>query len=143
MAWKYQKEIENISNCPPDNYEEKYKIAFRWVFKEVNHPNNFRPPLAIEPTRINKGQFKNNPEKICEGHALSLYDTVDNARASYLMLKKRRRKIEQTLGTHIAKGVIAKTNGVVSERDKYGHFNLHEYENIDLKSKFEWIAAHY
>ena len=115
MAWKYQKEIEKLPNCPPDNYEEKCQVAFRWVFKDSNHPNNFQPPLAIEPTRINKGQFKNNSAKICEGYALSLYDNIDNAKISYSMLKKRMRKIEQILGTHIAKGIIAKNYGIVSQ----------------------------
>ncbi len=129
--FKYQKQIENIPNCPPPACRPVNTQAFRFVFEDTNHRNNFLPVLLISPKR----QLSKNTEK-CSGYALSFFNSLEKARSRYLKLKRVNRNIGKLLGTHIAKGFINETDGLASEADKCGHFDLYEVENADLKKKF-------
>lgn len=132
MRFKYQKYLDKLPNCPPTNYESEEIVGFRFVFKDPRHKNNFLPVLIIKPNRINSF----NDEGKCKGYGLSLYDSLENAKASYSYLQKRFKNINRTIGTHIAEGLIDKEDGVVSEVGSNGHFTLHESENSEIKSAF-------
>lgn len=129
--FKYQKQIENIPNCPPPACRSVNTEAFRFVFEDTNHRNNFLPVLLINPKR----QFSKNTDR-CSGYALSFFSTLEKAKNRYLKLKKVNKNIGKLLGDHIAKGFINETDGLVSETDKGGHFDLYEFENAELKRKF-------
>jgi len=131
--FKYQKQIESIPNYPSSACKPMNIEAFRFVFEDMNHINNFLPVLLIKPMR----RLPTYSAR-CSGYALSFFTTLEKARSRYLELKKRGIKnIEENLGTHIAKGTIDETDGVVSEINKSGHFDLHEFKNTDLKRKFD------
>ena len=129
--FKYQKQIEDIPDCPSPACKPINIEAFRFVFEDMYHRNNFLPVLLINPKR----QLSEDSAK-CSGYALSFFSSLEKAKNQYLKLKKRNKAIGKSLGTHIAKGFIDETDGVVSEINKSGHFDLHEFENVDLKRKF-------
>ena len=132
--FKYQSEIQNLPNCPPADYQQIRIQAFRWVFKEENHSNNFRPPLVIKPLRRLKDK--------CAGYALSFFNTPENARKRYLHLCYGRtgQDFVASVGTYLAQGVIEQQDGVISKIEGQGHFELHEFAEIDLKPKFRGIG---
>ena len=136
MRFKYQEYIDKLSiQCPPQNYESKEMPAFRFVFEpnDERAVNNFKPVLVIAPQR----NLKPDTEATrCQGYALSLFDTRENAEKRYLKLTKKRKKLRDTLGTHIAAGAIDKTDGVISKIDDSGHLSIHEFATADLAAKF-------
>ncbi|EDN67089.1 integral membrane protein [Beggiatoa sp. PS] len=142
MLLKYQEFIHKIPNCPPSDSEYQEITAFRFCFEDWNHKNNFLPVLLINPQRINTARFKKDSDK-CAGYALSFFNTLENAKKRYFELKYKRglKNIDKILGTHIAQGLIKENDGILSKNDKKGHFNLHEFENVDLKNQFSLICA--
>jgi hypothetical protein len=142
MRFKYEKFINQIPNCPPSDSQRQKITAFRFVFEDLAHENNFILVLSINPQRINTAKFHKNSDK-CAGYALSFFNTLENAKKRYFELKYKRglKNIDKILGTHIAQGVIGENDGVVSKVDKHGHFNLHEIEHVDLKNQFSLIGA--
>jgi len=142
MRFKYKELISHIPNCPPSDSQCKEITAFRFVFEDLNHRNNFIPVLLINTQRINTARLKKDADK-CAGYALSFFSTLENAKKRYFELKYKRglKNIDKILGTHIAQGLIIENDGVVSKVDKQGHFNLHEFEQVDLKSQFSLIYA--
>ncbi len=141
-SFKYQHDLQNLPNCPPADYQQVHCQAFRWVFEEENHPNNFRPPLVIQPRRRNDKRFRGNDRLTCAGYALSFFNTLENARKRYLHLYYGRtgQDFVASVGTHLAQGIIGEQDGVVSKIDGQGHFELHEFAKTDLKSKFKWTG---
>lgn len=141
MTFKYQEYIDNLSiQCPPSEYLPKELQAFRFVFDASDQlsKNNFLPVLIIKPSR------QLNPDTSaakCQGYALSLFDTKENAEKRYSQLITKRPKLRKSLGTHLAKGFIASTDGLASKVDENGHFSLHEFANIDLSRNFNIVSA--
>lgn len=127
---KYQKQIADIPNCPPTCRSASI-VSYRFVFEEIDHQNNFLPVLLINPKR----RLTEASEK-CSGYALSFFCSKEKAKRRYLQLKKRNKNIWKVLGTHIANGFINEADGLITDISKNGHFDLYEYENVDLKSKF-------
>jgi hypothetical protein len=140
MRFKYSEFIHKIPHCPPSDSQSQAITAFRFCFEDWQHKNNFLPVLLINPQRINTVKFKKDSDK-CAGYALSFFNTLENAKKRYFELKYKRglKNIEKILGTHIAQGLISENDGVVSKIDRHGHFNLHEFENVDLKNQFSLI----
>jgi hypothetical protein len=136
LTFKYQEYIHAISNCPPSDYQPIEMTAYRFVFEENQEQseNSFLPVMIIKPHR----KF-NTPQQCCQGYALSLFDTQNHAEQRYNQLRKNRPNISQSLGTHLAKGSIDKTDGIASSVDQKGHFSLHEYQHTDLSQKFKII----
>ena len=81
--YKYQADIDEITkvcNCPNSEYFSfGEKEAFRFVFEDINHPNNFSPPAKIKPARY---LSKSEREK-CDGLGLSLYANKNGARNKF------------------------------------------------------------
>ena len=140
MMFKYQEEIDRLSiQCPPSTWQSKKMLAFRFVFQipHENTRNNFLPVLIIKPKR------KLNPDtdaNRCKGYALSLFDTERNAKRRYNNLVKKRPRLREQLGDSLAKGFLEEQDGVVSDVDRNGHFNLHEFKNVDLSRKFMIVS---
>ncbi|MFH1115180.1 MAG: hypothetical protein V1792_14820 [Pseudomonadota bacterium] len=139
MCFKYQACIRNLGiECPPDNYEQEERDSFRFV-KDTGENNNFLPPLVIKPKRIHSGQFKNDLNEICSGYALSFFDTLDNAIEYFAELRQQMSNAYKSVGTHIARGLLAECDGVMSNPDSDGHFDLHEFAEVALEPKFSIV----
>lgn len=139
IHFKYEHAIDDRENCPPAYYESREFTAYRFVFEEINDKNNFLPVLEIKPKRINSPEFATEQAK-CLGYALSLFDSVENARRRYRQISRYNKNFYKTVGTHIAGGRIEKQDGVASPVDDNGHVSLHEFEHADLSSKFRVIS---
>jgi hypothetical protein len=139
MQYKYAHFINELTACPPPHYENREFTAYRFVFADINHTNNFLPVLAIKPSRAISTEFTQDDTK-CLGYALSLFDTFENAGRRYRQISRYNRNFSKMVGTHIAKGEIATTDGLASSPDDTGHISLHEYQHTDLKMKFRIIG---
>ena len=135
-VYKYQSDLDAIlleCQCPGSTYFVfEQKDAFRFVFEDTNHPNNFRPPLKINPTRYSS---KEAFEK-CEGLGLSLYGKKEGAIQRFQELIVTFKNFRKTIGTHIALGVINDEDGHITDEDEITHFDMYEFENIELGKKF-------
>lgn len=138
MRFKYGRELSDLEDCPPAYYESRNFTAYRFVFSELTHPNNFLPALRINPRRINSPSFESDSSR-CLGYALSLFDTLENAQRRYRQISRFNRNFYKIAGTHIAGGLIEAADGLASPPDSHGHISLHEAENVDLVAKFRVI----
>jgi len=102
------------------------------------HVNNFLPALKIRPRRIHSPQFASDTAR-CLGYALSLFDTLDNARRRFQQISQFNRNFYKVVGTHIARAQIEAADGVASRPDGHGHISLHEAENANLGAKFRIV----
>jgi len=138
MSLKYHDMIKDLPDCPPITGKNITTDSYRFVFNDINHKNNFLPALIITPKRINSKIFSEDRMK-CSGYALSLFNKLENAIKRYVKLQKSVRNIKKTIGDHIASGLIDKSDGYVTEPNKHGHFDLHEFDDVHLKNKFSVI----
>jgi hypothetical protein len=130
--FKYQKEIERL-DCKLSGFSEIiYEEVFHWVFKDCDE-SSFYPVAVNNPNRRNN----------CNGWALSFFDTQKNAKQRLLEIAKHSKNIFKKLGTHIASGPINKDDGVSNEPNKNGHFDLFEYKEVNLSSKFKIVEVVY
>ncbi|HRJ42001.1 MAG: hypothetical protein KJZ86_18005 [Caldilineaceae bacterium] len=130
--------MPDLEDCPPAYYESRDFIAYRFVFANLDHTNNFLPALKISPRRVNSPSFASDTAR-CLGYAFSLFDTLENARQRYRQISRFNRNFHKILGTHIARGQIESSEGLASPPDRHGHISLHEAESVDLVAKFRVV----
>lgn len=131
MPYKYSNDTatltENGSSCFI-NYNEKEIEAYRFVFHDISDEKNF-VPMAKDPR---SGSIR----KKCDGWALSFHETENASKELWDYLIDNRPNKYKKIGTHIAKGSISKSDGKCSDADEHFHFNLIEYEDVVLTTKF-------
>ena len=136
MDFFYSDIISNFENCPPTDYTRKNSKCYRWVFEEINIPDNFKSQADKNPSRFNSL----DDLKKCEGYALSLYDKEENCIDSFNYLSINVVKnAKKTLGSHIAIGLINEDDGLAGPIDEKGHFNFHPIKNHNFPEKFKII----
>lgn len=127
--------------CPPKDYVAKdINPVYRWVFDPVAQRRNFISQYHKNPKR---STWK-DPNKKCEGLALSLFDSLEGCKARFEELKSgfTGENVYFILGTHIAKGSISEKDGVnQSEPDKFGHFNHHPIDSNRYEAVFKIILS--
>ena len=132
LLYKYADETAKIKEVDGNScfidYIEKEIEAYRWVFQNINDPRNFIP-LAKDPQC-------SSARRKCGGWALSFHITEDASMEMWQKLNDIKPNHYKKIGTHIAKGQVSKSDGKCSETDAESHFNLIEYENVDLQTKF-------
>ena len=69
MRFKYARELSELEDCSPTYYESRGFTAYRFVFADISHPNNFLPALKINPRRINSPPFVSDTTR-CLGWAM-------------------------------------------------------------------------
>ena len=121
--YKYQNYFEKLwFPCPPQNYIPQNRIAYRWIFEDINHEDNFKPVFFKTPKRF----IEKSDEERCLAMGLSFFHNSEKAEHRFLQLKKRLgQDAYKILGTKIAEGQIVETDGVCSAIDEKGHFTLH------------------
>lgn len=133
-VFKY-KAIALLTQCPPLESVSKEIDAYRYTFDPITNSENFIPQVVKKPGRFND---KSDLEK-CSGYGLSLYENEQKAVDYYAELAKTISNIKKLVGSHLAKGKLELNDGVCTDVDIHGHFDLHEYENADLSQKFSII----
>ena len=133
---KYLDVISTLPNCPPPLYSNGARQAYRLVFEAKDHPDNFRPPAVIQPSR----KWKNEDDQ-CDAFALSLYISMESLIAAMGALERTFKQLRKRMGDRIAAGEVVDTDGVMNEPEQDGHFNLHEFDACHLDQKFSWIGS--
>lgn len=142
MILEYQEDIDKIKqeggflDCPPSDYTPKNYDAFRFVFENIVHENNFKPLFHLNPPRIENAQA----EIKCKSLAISLYNTLENAKSSFEKLISRRpEKIYKTIGIHLAFSKLKEEDGICDTPNKEGHISHHFVKNFDYQKRFKII----
>lgn len=128
--------LSSIPDCPAEGCQPVDRVAYRVVFSDIHHANNFIPPLKITPTR------KWTTDKVhCELLAISLFTSSESLSAFMHAAEKSVPTLREKLGTHIARGNIAHSDGIADKPNGRGHFNLFEYSTCSLVAKFNIVSA--
>jgi hypothetical protein len=136
--FKYKTFLSEIKNCPPTNFLQTEKIAFRWVNEYIDERDFMPINLIREPPQ----RVLDNSDLNCMGFGLSFFDTIENANGKFISLYNRLRDQLKSgfiaeKGNFIAEISLEKNDGVADlpSHSNYGHFTFHEFENVDLKNK--------
>ena len=140
MEFKYKDELALINesgcNCPPENLMAiAEQTAFRFVYDIIDNPKNFIPTSKKSPKRL----LSEKSAKRCSGMALSLFELQSLAKDFYCYLMSSFPNIEKSIGTDLAIGTIDSGDGLITDKDNYSHFDLHEFADTDLQKKFKII----
>lgn len=121
--------------CPPPKSVSSNIPAFRWVYERIEDEFTFTPQGLKPNRRINS---KDDLEK-CSFLGLSMFETLEKAQEHFNVFPKT---TQLKMGyKNIAVGDIEKSDGVITEINKDGHFDLHEYERVDLSLKFKIVGS--
>lgn len=135
MCYKYSEYLNKSgTECPPQSCRPKTRVCFRYVWIARDPDESFLPVALMQPTR----KFKNADEE-CSGYALSFFITLEKILRRFGQLRKNIPNISQTLGDHIAQGTLDENDGVQTQPDGRGHFELHEYVDVRLSPKFKVV----
>ena len=149
MIFHYQNDYDKLNvECPPKSYKQSDIRAFRWVFNDIGNEKNFQSQYekhykySKPPKRYND---MTDTDK-CSNMALSMFNSLENARKRFLFLKNEQpvpmnENAYKFLGTHISVGEILKYDGVNEEPDRKGHFNHHPIEGFDYTTRFTIIES--
>jgi hypothetical protein len=129
MKLKYLAEHQHCQPCPPTGALETQhsQTAFRLVAADPITDADFLPPAILSPHRT----FSARQQK-CSAYALSFFKTQKQARALYLKLSKQNKNFRWK---YIAKTQIDPGDGLVTNANNNGHFDLHEAQGIQLHTK--------
>lgn len=100
------------------------RIGYRFVFDPID-ARSFEIPAQRDTDR-----WEDNPT--CPQCALSMYTTIEAAKAAFRKLLEKHPKIAGLLGGHIAEVGLLPAHGVQTNPNSLGHFALHEYDGVDL-----------
>ncbi len=133
---KYRSQIEQLiekgASLPPLLAAEN-KAAYRYVFSET-HCNNHKPIYIQKPQRIISDAVKSKLNT--SGYALSCFESEDQATAKLESIKSTNKKIALAIGDSLAIGTLDPEDGMITEASKFGHFDLYEFCDCDLNTKF-------
>lgn len=138
MDLKYQTEISNRNfkiQCPISGAQPTNLSAFRFVYSPITHNLNFLPNIIFDNLVGIGYDYDNAPEQdVCLRCGISLYDTITNAKKAW---KKLAPRVKQKLGySHLAKGVLTQSDGLMNNINDKGHFGFYEDNNANLIQKF-------
>jgi hypothetical protein len=136
VTYKYQGALDGIPECPASHFSQMATEAYRYVFTS-NVRGSFLPVLELNPKRA----LKFTDLQRCSGWALSLFVSARTARANFEALRRTNPKIHKALGDAIAHGVITQQDGLCCAADEVGHFDLHEFANTEISSRFSVVET--
>ena len=140
MVFKYQNEIDLLLSkgfsLPKLSPPIKEGPSFRFIFS-FDDSRNHLPVYVLSPNRALPGKTKLSTS----GYALSCIDSEANATAFYGFLLKSCKNIKNTIGDSLSSGCIIESDGLVSEIDNNGHFDLYEFPGCNLAHSFTVIRS--
>lgn len=126
--YKYAIKFVDLPDCPPSTCIPATGQAFRFCFDPLRSE-------SFQPTAD-----EDNPDAGCSEWGLSMYTSEAKARKRFERLTSRYPGIRERIGTHLARGSLHTSHGMMSKPHKTGHFNLHEFAGTDLVPAFEIIG---
>jgi len=136
--YKYESYLDSLS-CeypPSDTFSPNNLHAYRWIQEDINAENNFLPVSIIKPSRLDGCD---SCQEKCKYFGLSMFDNEKKAEERLKSFILRKPMLAEVFGNSIAEGVLNEEDGVVDYPDGFGHFNLYESANSDIKSKFSFL----
>ena len=139
--FKYQQDMDTIKSdhecdCPGTDLKAIIPFLFyRYVFEDLSHKNNFLPQLKSDPARFIDADGKRK----CNYLSLSMYSKIEGAKERYYQLLSSFPNFNKTAGTHIANGEIDAEDGLITKEGANSHFELYEFENVQLQNKFSIV----
>lgn len=121
--------------CPPADAVGATRNCFRFVFDPMGQ-RSFLPAGKIKPQRMHNAKA----DTACSMLALSMYSAEDKARARYAAVLESNPNAPNSLGTHLAEGIISTSDGVCTPITGSGHFDFHPYAGINIDSAFNIIG---
>jgi hypothetical protein len=143
-GYKYENDlnsIEGIEGIMPDIQFIFHEPAYRFTFAlaDGGKIKNHLPVYKSEPTRFIKAIEKKNVNP--NGLSLSCFNNFENAISKYKWLKNIHQNFEKAHGNCISCGKLNSYDGMISELNDHGHFELFEFDECDLNSKFVEIMV--
>ena len=135
-AFKYAAQIGELPCCPPEGCSGENVNYYRFVHRELTHPNNFRPPAVIRPPRLLPSGISDR--KPCAAYALSFYVTEQSAERAYRELVKKHKNARITVGDHLAVVAIAEDDGLLTPGPR-AHRDLYEFKDADLQPRTQIV----
>lgn len=137
MAARYKHQsdfdVHAPTECPPDDAKPiDTDDAFRFVRKPVT-ARDFHTHIQLKllPKKTAPIHDKNR----CSKCGLSMFTTLDAAIKKYKGLPK----VGNFQYTHVAKGTLSSDDGVCTTPIN-GHFTFHEYDGVDIVTRFKIVA---
>jgi hypothetical protein len=129
-TWKYNEWVKALKTpCPPENYEGRETIGYRWVFESITDELNFLPQFF----KVNRYKSSGNETVICQALGLSFFETLEAAIFRFNELKTTMGlPVYNKIATHVALVKLDAQDGVSNQPDEHGHFTFHPYETADL-----------
>lgn len=143
-ALKYAEQISALAlpiACPDSSSNPReFVVAYRLVNEPIGFEDNFTPQ-SIKRERRNGSPPKRrldpkDHEWFCEEWGLSMFSSLQKMKAFF---QGNPRLIKAMGCTHIASGPITLSDGVCTTPDDRSHFNLFEFEQVDLTNKFSIV----
>jgi len=126
--FKYANFFEELEeDCPPAHARERARHAFHFVFDPSSDDRNFKVYATRRPA-----QFEADP--CCSQCGLSMFTTEQLARAKFAKVAEKSKNIRKLLGDHLALLVLTEDHGIQTNATAEGHFDLHEYHDVNLAS---------
>ena len=139
MEFKYAEEHSLLScDCPPkDELKQEDITGYRWVHEDLSHPNNTLPPNKTDLNRVKKAEPCHMK---CENYALSFFKSASKAENRLKKLIEGRPLFVERAGNSIAECELKASDGMISKPSRNsGHFNLHEFKDVNLQSRFKFL----
>lgn len=120
------------ADCPPLNAIESERMAYRWVKNPISE-DCFLPQAIRNPSKLHNAT---KPEMRCSCWGLSFHDSLESSMRVFRGISKTAPMFRKHVGGWVAEGKIKKTDGVCTPASNHGHFDLHEYNSVELQSSF-------
>lgn len=136
-TFKYQKEIDFLLSQGkemPLLHTPLNKRSYRYVFSSghSNETKNHKPVYINQPARMIK-----NIDKAClTGYSLSCYENKEKAIEVFRQHSSTHKNFHQTAGNCLSEGILNDSDGLITEKNNTTHFDLFEFKECDLSSKF-------
>lgn len=136
--FKYAEHLLGLSQtgitCPPigELAVIDSKLAYRYVFEDINHTSNHKPAGVIKPQRV----LDAKPIHKCAHYSLSCFEEKEGALGRFEELKAFNKNIKKSLGDCLCRGILDVKDGMTSDAAYLTHFELFEYTTCDLSTKF-------
>jgi hypothetical protein len=132
---KYQAQIDEVVDCPPEHASPQSCDAFRFVHSNLQHENNSTPTALIDPSI-----YPPNSNLHCDSWTLSFFTTQEAAVKKFNASLRARPRLRERIGDHLAQGRIEEKDGLCTPTSRHGHFSLHESVAFDFHSVFSMIG---
>lgn len=121
--------------CPFEGCLQGKRTGFRWIYLPIEDKLNFIPKQIYDELK-GVPPRTNTPEDfiLCSSCGISMFNSQESATKSYLSIPSSTRN---KLGyTHLASGEISEEHGVMTGISVNGHFDLFEFEGVELRETF-------